>query len=184
MKKLILVIVGALIGNAVLAQRFDLGSSFNYAKPIGGMAHNIDQGFGITLEGAWLPKAAPFSIGAEFAYNGYGQETTRQQFEFDDGTVTETNVIVTNTFSNLFITGKFFLRKEKLVIPYLSAKAGYSWYKTNLVIEDPEDQDGCHPLDSDKLLVDGTFTASGGAGVRLDFSALFKKMDSNFCELL
>ena len=77
------------------------------------MAHNIDQGFGITLEGAWLPKAAPFSIGAEFAYNGYGQETTRQQFEFDDGTVTETNVIVTNTFSNLFITGKFFLRKEE-----------------------------------------------------------------------
>ena len=42
------------------------------------MAHNIDQGFGITLEGAWLPKAAPFSIGAEFAYNGLwsGNNTT------------------------------------------------------------------------------------------------------------
>jgi hypothetical protein len=179
MKKLVLIIGAALFANAVFAQRFDLGSSFNYAKPIGGMAHNIDQGFGITLEAAWLPKNAPFSFGAEFAYNGYGQETTRQQFEFDDGTVTETNVIVTNTFSNLFVTGKFFLRKGKLVSPYLSAKAGYSWYKTNLVIEDPEDEDGCSPLDSDKLLVDGTFTASGGAGIRVDFSTIFKRMDSN-----
>ena len=43
----------------------------------------------------------------------------------------------------------------------------------------PRIQDGCSPLDSDKLLVDGTFTASGGAGVRIDFSALFRKMDSN-----
>ena len=179
MKKLILVIGGALFVNAVCAQRFDMGSSFNYAKPIGGMAQNIDQGFGITLEGAWLPKTSPFSIGAEFAYNAYGQETTRQQFEFDDGTVTDTDVIVTNAFSNLYLTGKFFLRKDKLLNPYLSAKAGYSWYKTNLVIEDPEDPDGCSPLESDKLLVDGTFTASGGAGVRIDFSAIFRKMDSN-----
>jgi len=179
MKKLILVIGGALFVNAVCAQRFDMGSSFNYAKPIGGMAKNIDQGFGITLEGAWLPKTSPFSIGAEFAYNAYGQETTRQQYEFDDGTVTDTDVIVTNAFSNLYLTGKFFFRKDKLVNPYLSAKAGYSWYKTNLVIEDPKDPNGCSPLESDKLLVDGTFTASGGAGVRLDFSALFRRMDFN-----
>jgi hypothetical protein len=179
MKKLILVIGGALFVNAVCAQRFDMGSNFNYAKPIGGMAHNIDQGFGITFEAAWLPKTSPFSIGAEFAYNAYGQETTRQQFEFDDGTVTDTDVVVTNAFSNLYLTGKFFLRKEKLLNPYLSAKAGYSWYKTNLVIEDPEDPDGCSPLESDKLLVDGTYTVSGGAGIRLDFSALFRKMNSN-----
>jgi hypothetical protein len=32
MKKLILVIGGALFVNAVCAQRFDMGSSFNYAK--------------------------------------------------------------------------------------------------------------------------------------------------------
>lgn len=179
MKKLILVIGGALFVNAVCAQRFDIGSNFNYAKPIGGMAHNIEQGFGITLEGAWLPKASPFSVGLEFAYNAYGQETTRQEFTFDDGTVTETNVIVTNTFSNLYLTGKYFLRNGKMINPYLSAKAGYSWYKTNLVIEDPEDQDGCKPLDSEKLLVDGTYTVSGGAGMRVDFSSIFKKVPTN-----
>jgi hypothetical protein len=93
-------------------------------RPIGGMAHNIDQGFGITLEGAWLPKSSPFSVGAEFAYNAYGQETTRQQFEFDDGTVTDTDVVVTNAFSNLFLTGKFFLRKEKTSEPIPQCKAG------------------------------------------------------------
>ena len=179
MKKLILLILGAFVANAVFAQRWDMGSSFNYARPIGGMARNIEQGFGITFEGARVLKNAPFTIGAEFAYNAYGRDVSRQQFTFDDGTVTETNVIVTNSFANLMATGKFFLRKDKLFTPYLSGKVGYSWYKTNLVIEDPEDEDGCKPLDSDKLLVDGTFLASGGAGARLDFSALFKKMGSN-----
>jgi hypothetical protein len=179
MKKLILVVLGAFVANAGFAQRWDMGSSFNYARPIGGMARNIEQGFGITFEGARVLKNAPFTVGLEFAYNAYGRDVSRQQFTFDDGTVTETNVIVTNSFANLMATGKFFLRKEKLLNPYLSGKIGYSWYKTNLVIEDPEDEDGCKPLDSDKLLVDGTFLASGGAGVRLDFNAVFKNMKTN-----
>ena len=99
-----------------------MGSSFNYAKPIGGMAHNIDQGFGITLEAAWLPKTAPFSIGAEFAYNAYGQETTRQQFEFDDGTVTETDVIVTNSFSNLYSDRQILFKERKAGEPIPQCK--------------------------------------------------------------
>lgn len=179
MKKVILIVWGALLVHAVYGQRWDMGSSFNYTRPTGGMARNIDQGFGITLEGARVLKNAPFTIGAEFSYNAYGRDKTRQQYTFDDGSVTETNVIVTNAFSNLFLTGKFFLRNTKLINPYLSGKLGYSWYRTTLTIEDPEDADGCQPLESDRLLTDGTFTASGGGGVRVDFSALFKKMKSN-----
>lgn len=179
MKKLLLVILSLMFADISLAQRWDMGMNFNYSKPIGGMSTNINHGFGVTLEGARLLKNAPFSIGAEFSYNAYGHDKTRQQYTFDDGSVTETNVIVTNTFSNLLVTGKFFLRKEKLVSPYLSAKLGYSWYRTNLTIEDPEDADGCQPLESDHLLKDGTFTASGGAGVRVDFSSVFKKVKSN-----
>lgn len=164
--------------STAVAQRWEMGTNFNYTRPMGGMSRNIDQGFGITLEGARLLKNAPFAIGAEFSYNAYGHDVTRQQYTFDDGSITETDVVVTNAFSNLLVTGKFFLRKEKLIAPYLSAKVGYSWYRTNLVIEDPEDPDGCHPLESDRLLRDGTFMASGGAGVRIDFSALFKKMNN------
>lgn len=179
MKKVLLILWSSLIVHSVCGQQWDMGSSFNYARPNGGMGRNIEQGFGITLEGARVLKNAPFTVGAEFSYNAYGHEKTRQQYTFDDGSVTETNVIVTNAFSNLFLTGKFFLRNSKLINPYLSGKMGYSWYRTNLTIEDPEDVDGCQPLESDRLLTDGTFTASGGGGVRVDFSGVFKKVRSN-----
>lgn len=179
MKALILILWASLLVHSVCGQQWDFGSSFNYARPNSGMGRNIEQGFGITLEGARVLKNAPFSVGAEFSYNAYGHEKTRQQYTFDDGSVTETNVIVTNSFSNLFLTGKFFIRNSKLVNPYLSAKMGYSWYRTNLTIEDPEDVDGCQPLESERLLTDGTFTASGGGGVRIDFSGVFKKVKSN-----
>lgn len=179
MKKLILIVCAATFVSTAFAQRWDMGTNFNYSRPVGGMARNIEQGFGITFEGARLLKNAPFSVGAEFSYNAYGHDKTRQQYTFDDGSVTETNVIVTNSFSNLLLTGKFFLRKEKLINPYLSAKAGYSWYRTTLTIEDPEDADGCQPLESDLLLRDGTFTASGGGGIRVDFSSVFKKVKFN-----
>lgn len=179
MKKLILMVLGALLVHAALAQRWDMASSFNYSRPTGGMGRNIEQGFGITFEGARVLKNAPFSVGAEFSYNAYGHEKTRQQYTFDDGSVTETNVIVTNAFSNLMVTGKFFLRNTKLINPYLSGKGGYSWYRTNLTIEDPEDVDGCRPLESERLLTDGTFTASLGGGVRLDISGIFKKMPTS-----
>ena len=179
MKKLILMICGAMFISAAFAQRWDMGTNFNYTKPVGSMARNIDQGFGITLEGARLLKNVPFAVGAEFSYNAYGHDKTRQHYAFDDGSVTETNVVVNNTFSTLLVTGKFFLRKERILNPYLSVKTGYSWYRTTLTIEDPEDVDGCQPLDSDLLLRDGTFTASGGAGIRIDFSSVFKKVRSN-----
>ena len=179
MKKVILILCGVVMIQVAYGQRWDMGSSFNYTRPIGGMSRNIEQGFGATFEGARVLKNAPFTVGAEFSYNAYGHDKTRQQYTFDDGSVTETNVIVTNAFSNLFLTGKFFLRNTKLINPYFSAKVGYSWYRTTLMIEDPEDVDGCRPLESDRLLTDGTFTASGGGGVRVDFSGIFTKMPSN-----
>ncbi len=179
MKKLIFIaMVLTCVGNA-FGQRWDLGTNFNYAKPVGSMARNIDNGYGITLEGARILKNVPFSVGAELAFNAYGHDKSRQQYTFDDGSVTETNVIVSNNFSNFLVTGKFFLRNTRMINPYVSGKVGYSWYRTTLTVEDPEDEDGCHPLESDKLLKDGTLIASGGAGVRVDFSSLFRKMKSN-----
>src|SRR6186713_1656068 len=116
MKKLILVVLGAFFANAVFAQRWDMGSSFNYARPISGMARNIDQGFGITFEGARVMKTAPFTVGLEFAYNAYGRDVSRQQFTFDDGTVTETNVIVTNSFANRQIIESIPQRKSRVLL--------------------------------------------------------------------
>jgi hypothetical protein len=43
-----------------------------------------------------------------------------------------------------------------------------------LYIENPDDPDGCRPLENKALLSDGAFSISGGGGIRWDLSSVFK----------
>src|SRR5688572_22212402 len=90
------------------AQQWELVSNLNYATATGNMARNINDAVGLTL-GFEKRFKTPFSIGAELATSTYGNQTTRQQYTFDDGAVTETNVLVSNNFTNFSLTGKYFL---------------------------------------------------------------------------
>jgi hypothetical protein len=63
------------------------------------------------------------------------------------------------------------------VIPYIHLKGGVSRYFTTLRIDDPQDIDDCHPLESDILQGDVAFTGSAGFGARLDMGTMFKQMD-------
>jgi hypothetical protein len=159
------------------AQSWELGSDFNLAQPVGGMTRSMNNAFGMSFNISRNLKS-PFSLGAEMGFGSYGSETSRQAYTFDDGTVTETDVVVNNNIFNLQLTGKYFIRNNKKVNPYLSGKLGWTWYSTNLVIEDPEDEFSCHPIESDILFRDNTYTASAGAGVKIDFNAVFRKMES------
>ncbi|MFZ6014399.1 MAG: outer membrane beta-barrel protein [Bacteroidota bacterium] len=177
MKVFTFVLMMALSVAAVQAQGWEFGSNFNYASATGSMAKNIDDAFGITFDVAKKLKS-PFSLGVELDFGAYGYQTSRQQYTFDDGSVTETDVNVSNNITNLFITSKYFWRNGKRLNPYVSGKVGWSWFRTTLAIEDPDDQFACHPIESDILAKDDTYIFSGGAGVRLDFQALFKKMEA------
>lgn len=176
MKTLRIYVIMMLSSVTALAQNWELGSNFILSQPVGSMTRTMNNAFGINF-GAARNFKSPFSVGAEFGYSSYGSQRTRQQYTFDDGSVTETDVVVRNNIYNFHLTGKYFLRNNKKVNPYVSGKLGWTWFTTNLVIEDPEDEDSCHPLDSDVLSKDNTYVASGGAGVRVDFSALFKRMN-------
>jgi len=175
MKKTILIIIAS---SAVLTMNAqgEFGFAFQYVKPRGGMSETINNGFGFTLEAAHNFDR-PFSAGLEFSYNNYGYSRTKQQYTFDDGSVTDTYVNVDNYFLNLNTTGRWFLRNGKTINPYLSAKLGYSWYRTSLNIEDPEDETACEPLESHILSKDGTVISSGGAGVRIDLGTFLNSVE-------
>jgi hypothetical protein len=64
--------------------------------------------------------------------------------------------------------------QDKKIIPYISGKAGYTSFFSNIFIEDPHDIDGCQPLDKKNLIKDGTFSTGYGGGIQLDWS-LFSK---------
>ena len=157
----------------VVAQNYELGANVNLAQPTGMMSKTMDNAVGVSLMASRQFKA-PFSAGLEINFGNYGYQTTRQEYAFDDGSVTETDVNVSNNIFSLYLTGKHFLRNDKNINPYLSAKAGWSWFTTNLTIEDPQDAYGCHPIESEILARDNTYTFTVGGGMRVDFNTFFK----------
>jgi hypothetical protein len=173
MKTIKLLSILLLVAPCLSAQTYQLGADANVSQPTGMMSQTMDNALGLTLSGSKVFDA-PFSAGLELNFGNYGYQTSRQEYTFDDGSVTETDVNVSNNIFSMYLTGKHFLRNNKNVNPYLSAKAGWSWFTTNLTIEDPQDQYSCHPLQSEILARDNTYTFSGGLGLLLDFNAFFK----------
>lgn len=176
MKKSILLWGLLASANLVLAQQWELGSDFNMALPRGSMAKTMNNAFGLTI-GASRTFTLPFSVGIELGFGNYGHQSTPQQYTFSDGTVTETNVNVSNNIVNAGLSGNYFIRPGKKVNPYIHTRVGWSWFTTKLYIEDPADEFSCHPIESEILSNDNTYFVSGGAGLRLDFSTLFRKME-------
>jgi hypothetical protein len=173
--KLLLLLVTA--SPALLAQTLQLESDLLLSHPTGMMTRNMNNAFGLTM-GISRHFKSPFSAGLELGFGNYGHETSRQEYTFSDGSVTETDVNVGNNIFSLVLTGKHFLRNGKKVNPYLSGKLGWTWFSTNLTIEDPADEFSCHPLESEIIARDNTYTFSGGAGLRVDFNAFLKNTEA------
>lgn len=171
MKTLYAGLILIFLSPAVWCQSFEMGTTLTLSQPVNAMSGDMNNAFGLSLAMERKFKN-PFSAGLELGFGNYGYQTTRQQYTFDDGSVTETNVNVSNNLFSLSLTGKHFLRPEKKVNPYLSGKAGWTWFTTQLIIEDPADEYSCHPVESDILSRDNTYLVSGGAGLRVDFQAL------------
>jgi hypothetical protein len=88
-----------------------------------------------------------------------------------------------NFTSNIFnyhaITG-IDLTTGKPVTPYVSIKGGGSKFYTRVYIPDPNDQDGCKPLENKNVYKDATWSAGMGAGVKISGNAILKKTCSHW----
>jgi hypothetical protein len=176
MKTLRLLFIAMICPACIMAQGWELGSDLSFSQPTGSMAQTMNNAVGITFKLA-RNFNAPFAVGAEIGFGTYGSNRTRQQYTFDDGSVTETDVVVSNNIFNFNVVGRYFFRNGKRINPYLSGKVGVTSFSTTLTIEDPDDEFSCHPLESDILSRDNTLVASGGGGVLVDFSTLFRNME-------
>jgi hypothetical protein len=160
----------------------EFGLGYTYAAPLATMKQNIRQGHGFTMNYYFIPeKNKRFAFGIDASYTIYGYDKSKQRYEFDDGSTARMDIIVNNSFVNVMAGVRYLLvpGTEKSIQPYVSLKAGYSWFRTNLNIYDPDDNDHCEPVDTDMLLQDGTFIVSPGAGFYWDLSTIFKKKEPN-----
>jgi hypothetical protein len=179
MKKSLFIIL-MILSSTAYSQRWgrELGLNYIYANPIGGMGHIIERGHGGTLNYGFVTPDHRFAIGLDMSIAQYGRDKSRQEYTLDDGTVAPMDIIVSNSFVNVMFYGRWYAKLSGPIRPYLSAKAGYSRFTTNLNIYDPDDWDHCEPVDTDVLYGDGTIVGSLGAGMRLDLSSIFKKLDA------
>ncbi len=179
MKKLLLIVL-TLVCFSVQAQRWgrEIGFSYGYSKPVGGMGEIIDRGHGFTMNYAFVHPNKHFSFGLDFSVAQYGRDKTTQEYTFDDGTVAPMDIIVSNYFINFMAYSRWYLTTEGKFRPFVVGKLGYSRFSTDLNIYDPDDRDHCEPVDTDKLYHDGTIVGVIGAGVKYDMSSIFKKLNT------
>ncbi|WP_114747672.1 hypothetical protein [Pleomorphovibrio marinus] len=148
----------------------DIGLSYSRMEPLNRMSNFIPSGNGIGLDLMLRPAGSRFAVGLDLGYSIYGRDSDRQVYTFEDGSKADMDIVVNNNITNFMIGGRYFLGENGKIIPFISAKAGYSRFGTNLFIYDPDDFDHCEPIDTELLLKDGTFLRGIGAGLQWKFS--------------
>jgi len=160
------------------AQRWSGETILNYVytTPLGSMKNTIKRGNGLTITLGAITPTRRFAFGIDLSYTQYGSDKTKQQYDLEDGTTAKMQVNVSNSFGNYLVYGRWFVIAKGKFLPYLSVKTGYSSFRTDLNIYDPDDWDHCEPLESDLLQRDGTLIGIIGGGFQLDLSAFFGRM--------
>ena len=153
----------------------NFGMNYAFTIPTGGMKQNIRYGNGFTINMMAEAPSHRLAAGLELNWTDYGHSKKREDYAFPDGNVAPMDVVVTNSITTLMATTRLYLLVNGPVRPYATLKAGYSFFRTDLRIMDPDDQDSCKPVESDKLSKDGTMVYSAGGGLRVDAAWLFRK---------
>lgn len=177
-KVLLLAFLMVAVSTGAFAQ-YELSAGYSYFRPQQQMGRFVNNAGGLQVQGLYLIPGTRFAVGANAGYNCYGSQKTKQTYRFSDGSTTQTDVEVSNNFIAFNAVGRADLRTSGMVIPYVMAQAGINVFYTDLYIADPEDEDGCRPLENTTLKKDAAFTATGGAGVRVDVASVFKKAAAN-----
>ncbi len=160
-----------------LLAQVELNMGYIYARPSEQMSQNFKGVHGFSLSGGYRIPKTPFMVGLDLNLGGYGRQSERQTYTFSDGSTTETNVNVSNNIFNLMLLGRIYYPNSSMIQPYIQLRGGISNFFTNLTIEDPEDVDGCAPLESDILKSSTNFAGGVGIGTKINLGKIFSSAD-------
>jgi Outer membrane protein beta-barrel domain len=179
MNKHLLTCISLLVAISVTAQSkktgFDAGGSYSMAIPFRDMASNINLTH--SLSGQFNKRFTHFQqawVGVQVGVGQYASKTVPQTYYFLN-TTTQTNARFSSNVLNLHASAGLELTNSGNVIPYVTAKAGLSNFYSSLYIEDPNDQDGCRPLENKNLINDAAFSYGGGVGLRINADKIFRE---------
>lgn len=168
MKKLYFLLFLQALAFAVFAQANEFGLGYQLSLPQSEMKNGWNAGHGIQLSYfRHFEKAKWLSVGGNFGIGGYAMETQPQEYMFRDGTITNTDVILSSSLGSAALSTRMTAFTSKTVMPFVELQSGYFWMYSSLYIEDPSDPFGCKALESKTLVNSGTFFGSVGGGVQI-----------------
>ena len=133
-------------------------------------------GFGVSF--GYSPLfLTPFYIEAKTSFSNYSSQNLQQTYQFDDGSQTITNVSYSSGMSKYLLGAKTMIGQDfRAVRGFITPQIGLASMRTKIVIADPQDADGCQPLDRN---VSQRFTGAiygGEIGAEIALEKLFRKI--------
>lgn len=136
--------------------------------PVGAQKEKLKSAYGLTIGYERSIKKSPFYVVADLSWSIFDLKTTEQEVVSpNDGYITKQKINYTSSIFTLAPGIGYAPLRNSNVSPYVAIKGGYLKYKTRMTLHDPEDEDGCHPLDEENILRDLTAVAIGNGGVAI-----------------
>jgi len=165
------------------SQPWKFTSQYGLGSPQQQMGSNIQAAHSLQIGGLYqLPgNLDNFSVGIETGLGLYAHKRVDQTFKFDANTSTVVPVNYNSNVFNVNLQTRYNIVDEDRfpIVPYINAKAGLYNFYSNITIEDPNDPDGCKPLDRKNLINDKTLYWSAGAGVQINPDNLSKRKNDS-----
>jgi hypothetical protein len=167
MKKLLLsatlVLFLSILTNAQVSY---LNLRLNYIDGKGVQAGKLEGGgFGMQFEGFKTPTSKlGFLISADFNSTGCEEKDVDLSFS---GSNAKTEVNYYSSLNKITGGGIFVPLHGRFISPYISMQAGVLWYRTKLVIEDPDDPSACDPMETENVKMSVSPVGNIESGVKV-----------------
>jgi hypothetical protein len=179
MKILSTLFISCLLCFTAMSQGLKFTGDYSLGLPQQKMAQNIQAIHSMNIGGLYqLPgQLKNLSVGLDLGVGVYAHKKITQTFNFDANTSTDVPVNYNSNVFNANLQTRYQLLDEKrhMIVPYINAKAGLYNIYSNVNIEDPNDPDGCQPLDKKNLINDKTMYWGAGAGFQINPSLFSKR---------
>lgn len=165
--------------------QFEVRYSYVFNSPQNFMRSSLDNAHGFSMEYYTSVKHSNYFTGIGFQVGVYGYHSQPIEFLSTDGAMVQTNLNITNTYNywNIYHKYRFsnFEKNGSRIIPFVEAKTGWSFFRTSLFIEDPNDVSNCEPLEQDIMQKDNAWNVYAGAGFDLKLTGLLNPLKHATC---
>jgi hypothetical protein len=161
--------------------RTEWSIGYNASIPIGEMHQHANTLHSFAMSGFYRIPASmgKIDVGVEVTLGNYAYFTKTEVFGMN-GVQTPMHVNYSSNATTTSAVFRYNYFQSKSVTAFASLKGGWAGYSSNIMIEDPNDPDGCKPLDQNKLISDDTWIVGLRTGANIDLKVLFPRLPDQF----